>query len=482
MESAVRAFLQFLLMAKAASGVEKHWLPDLEWETAENWVGKRIPELDSHVTFPLDMRHAAGIGRPNDLRLAGVDLARSGILALPRNGRLQLSEPAGGSPKKVSEWSKSGHLFWADPQNWKGSSIAAPHLEQVPCRQDDIVLPSGNKTFSVLLPAKSIEVRSVRTTDNRQPYSAWQWADMDWRREFEKGIFTVKYAGYSCEKCPCQDDPNGYYLEEICAIERPKCGFTPCEYPLWVEGHCCRYCGGRVSLTKRASLSMVRAAMDEALEEYAEKLAWHVRRTWNGLVEVLIKKRDDYSEIDILEATEDAKKALLSMKMEILTTEVTGAALQDNRLVVTLVPLLATPVILLLLLFLVFLYFGYSHRHILSGCSEMFSSIRDGVGVEKTQVRKPFGFARFENISEGNVQIASVADVDEPRANLDDGETGSADPPGGRFENPLYRSKRRGRKKDEEVLNMEAPLSLSTLKDNVGRQIEEVDVDVDEVV
>lgn len=87
----IRAFFQFLLIvAKAACGVEKHWLPDLEWETAENWVGKRIPELDSHVTFPLDMRHAAGIGRLNDLRLSGIDLARSGILALPRNGRLQV--------------------------------------------------------------------------------------------------------------------------------------------------------------------------------------------------------------------------------------------------------------------------------------------------------------------------------------------------------------------------------------------------------
>lgn len=94
MESVARAFLQFLLMAKAASGVEKHWLPDLEWETAENWVGKRIPELDSHVTFPLDMRHAAGIGRLKDLRISGIDLARSGILALPRNGRLQVIERA----------------------------------------------------------------------------------------------------------------------------------------------------------------------------------------------------------------------------------------------------------------------------------------------------------------------------------------------------------------------------------------------------
>lgn len=99
---------------------------------------------------------------------------------------------AGKSAKKISQWSRSGHLFWADPQNWGGSSIAAPHLEQVPCRQDNIVLPRKNQTFSVLLPMKNIEVKSVRMMDEKQPYRAWQWADMVHSREFEKGIFTVK--------------------------------------------------------------------------------------------------------------------------------------------------------------------------------------------------------------------------------------------------------------------------------------------------
>ncbi|XP_012241714.1 protein amnionless-like [Bombus impatiens] len=469
-------FLQSLLIIKVVLGVEKHWLPNLEWETAENWIGKRIPELDSYVTFPLDMRHAVGIGKSIDLRLSGIDLPRSGSLVLPRNGKLQLSE-AGKSAKKISQWSRSGHLFWADPQNWGGSSIAAPHLEQVPCRQDNIVLPRKNQTFSVLLPMKNIEVKSVRMMDEKQPYRAWQWADMVHSREFEKGIFTVKYVGYSCKECPCQDDPNGYYLEEICAIERPKCGFTPCEYPIWVEGHCCRYCGGRLSLTNKVPLSMVQVLTDEALERYAEKLAWHVRPTWNGAIEVLIKKKLDYSEIDILEATEDAKRALQSMKIEVFSAEVTGAAVQDNRMAITLVPFLGMPMIVLLLLFLFFLYFGYSYRHFLLGFSEIFSSIRDGIRADKTQGSKPFGFARFENSAESNVQIANIAN--EP--NLEDNEAEGNDPSsGGRFENPLYRSRRKGRKEDEEVLNMEAPLSLSTLKRKVDDQIEEADLDTDQ--
>lgn len=39
---------------------------------------------------------------------------------------------------------------------------------------------------------KNIEVKSVRMMDEKQPYKAWQWADMVHSREFEKGIFTVK--------------------------------------------------------------------------------------------------------------------------------------------------------------------------------------------------------------------------------------------------------------------------------------------------
>ncbi|XP_017893152.1 uncharacterized protein LOC108632836 [Ceratina calcarata] len=466
----------FLLMVKLSFGLEKHWLPNLEWETAENWVEKRIPELDSYVRFPLDMRHAVGIGSSQGLRLSGIDLPRSGYLVLSKNGRIEFSEP--GSSRKTSEWLRSGHLFWADPQNWGGSSEAAPHFEQVPCREDDIVLPETSRTFNVLMPMKNTEVRSVRTSDEKRPFSQWQWSDMAARREFEGRFFSVHYTDYSCTSCPCQDDPDGYYLEEICAIERPKCGFTPCEFPLKVEGHCCRYCGGRVSLTSEALVPVVRAAVDEALERHAEKLAWHVRYTWKVGVEILIKEKGDYSEVDIIKATEDVKETLLSMKIDVVATETAGAAMRDHRLAVALIPLIGTPFVVLFLFFLGFLYFSYSYRHIASGCAEVFSSIRDGVRVEKMQSGKPFGFALFENISEGNVQIANVAGASEPKENEEkaDEEDSSS---GGRFENPLYRSKRKLREEGE-ILTLEAPLRLATLRDKVEAQVEEIDIDIDQ--
>lgn len=165
---------------------------------------------------------------------------------------------------KVTRWSKEGNFFFADPANWNGSSIAAPHLERVPCRQDDVILPSASLTLSVLLPVREIEVRSIRLSNEVEPFTKWEWESFQDRREFSRGRFTVKYAGddirdfaavnpsaartnvpdeksfsryaeYSCANCFCQENSQSDYLEEICAIQRPRCGFTGCEYPLTVE-------------------------------------------------------------------------------------------------------------------------------------------------------------------------------------------------------------------------------------------------------
>lgn len=107
----------------------------------------------------------------------------------------------------------------------------------------------------------------------------------------------------------------------------------------------------------------------------------------------------------------------------------------------------------------------------------MLSSIRDEIRAEKaSEGSKPFSFARFENISEGSVQIADVAG-DEQRAGNGAGDSDEAS--GGRFENPLYRSKRK-QKEEGVALDMNTPLSMSTLKDKAEDLIEEVNLDIDQ--
>lgn len=82
--------LCIILISKYSAAFEKHWLPDLEWQTANNWVDGRIPEIDSRVIFPQQTRHAVGIASADNLRLSGIDLSSQGFLVLPRNGKLQV--------------------------------------------------------------------------------------------------------------------------------------------------------------------------------------------------------------------------------------------------------------------------------------------------------------------------------------------------------------------------------------------------------
>ncbi|XP_011872566.1 PREDICTED: uncharacterized protein LOC105564646 [Vollenhovia emeryi] len=466
-----------ILLSRCSAVFEKHWLPDLEWQTASNWADGRVPEIDSRVIFPQQTRHAVGITGADNLRLSEIDLPRQGLLILPRNGKLQLSNSR--ADAKVSRWSKEGGVFWADPANWNGSTIATPHLERVPCRQDNVVLPSESRTLSILLPVRQVEVKSIRLSNERQPFTAWEWQTFQDRREFSRGRFTVKYselylATHDCAKCFCQGDYQSDYLEEICAIQRPRCGFTDCEYPLTVEGHCCSYCGGRVSIPMEISLATVQTVADEALEGYTEKIAWHARRTWKGGVEVLIKEKGDYSGITVEEAVENLREMLRSTGIDVTNAETAGAAMKDSRLAVTLGPLFGTPLVAIALLLLVFLYFGYSLEHVLSGCMEAVSSVRDGIRTDKQK----HGFARFENVPEGNVQIADVPGTSGRGADND--AEGLKQVAGGRFENPLYRSKREDKAEERKILDIDAPLSLTTLKGKIEDQLENEEMDTEE--
>ncbi|KAG5311069.1 AMNLS protein, partial [Acromyrmex insinuator] len=458
---------------------QKYWLPDLEWRTASNWANNRIPEIDSHVIFPHQTRHAVGISGMDNLRLSGIDLPWQGLLVLPRDGKLQLSNSR--TDAKVSRWSKEGSIFWADPANWNGSSIAAPHLERVPCSYDNIVLPSENRTLSILLPVREVGVKSIRLSNERQPFTKWEWQNFQDRREFSRDRFTVKYSDLvwrpistlDCKKVFCQGNTQDDYLEEICAIQRSRCGFMGCEYPLTVEGHCCPYCGGRVSISQQISLTTIQTVADEALEGYTEKVAWHTRCTWNGGVEILIKEKEDYSGITIEEAVENLREMLQNTGINVTNAETAGAAMKDTRLAVTLGPLFGIPLVVITLLLLAFLYFGYSLEQVLSGCMEAVSSVRDGIRADKQK----YGFARFENIPEGNIQIGNVPGTSGQEADYN--VEGIKQIAVGRFENPLYRSKR-DKAKERKILDIDAPLSLTALKRKIEDQLENEEMDTEE--
>lgn len=110
---------------------------------------------------------------------------------------------------------------------------------------------------------------------------------------------------------------------------------------------------------------------------------------------------------------------------------------------------------------------------VLSGCMEAVSSVRDGIRADKQK----HGFARFENIPEGNVRIVDLSGTSGREADDDDVVKGITQVAGGRFENPLYRSKR---DKTEGRKILDAPLNLATLKSQIDDQLENKEMDTEE--
>lgn len=56
-----------------------------------NWLEGRIPELDSLVVFPTEMRHAVGLPNTGNFRFSGFQFPINGYVGLSENGRVTVS-------------------------------------------------------------------------------------------------------------------------------------------------------------------------------------------------------------------------------------------------------------------------------------------------------------------------------------------------------------------------------------------------------
>lgn len=68
---------------------EKLWLPNLEWEVADNWQGSQVPDANSRIKFPVEMRHTVGLPF-GTFKFSGIDLSRDGSLAFNKNSRIEV--------------------------------------------------------------------------------------------------------------------------------------------------------------------------------------------------------------------------------------------------------------------------------------------------------------------------------------------------------------------------------------------------------
>ena len=106
-------------------------------------------------------------------------------------------------------------------------------------------------------------------------------------------------------------------------------------------------------------------------------------------------------------------------------------------------------------------------------------SIRNGVRSDSSK-GKSYAFARFENLPEGDVQLTGNID---PEYEENEEEPSSS---GGRFENPLYSSKREFKKVSKlenlEIIDFNSPVSLAALKNGIeDDDLEDVEMAIEEI-
>ncbi|KAK0089517.1 hypothetical protein PV325_006850 [Microctonus aethiopoides] len=476
-------------------GYNKYWLPNLEWLTSANWINGNIPKENSRVSFPLEMYHSVGLGFGN-LELTGIELPYDGSLILSRNGNLTINNVKYEENKSnIYSWKLKGPFFWMDPDNWSNSSKATPHFERIPCATDTVILPDINHTLSIRLPNNNVEVMEIKR-GNEEILDEWSWQSLINGREFRYSRTSVRYSSSygSCINCLCKPDNVEELVEEMCSIQSSKCKIGGCEYPLKIEGHCCDFCGGRISVSAdSASVSMLTQLTNEALENYHKSISWHVRASWHGRdYQVLFAENEIYSGIKSQEAMDKLTEFLIAKGIVVIDSVNTGAPLTGSTAGNILGPMFGIPIIILLLIIISLPYFGYSYTRVLLILREACESARDGISLDvASQPNESFGFARFENVVEGNVEFAGAMGNDNKPLYQQDNEDSVDDDSdndmsgggsGKRFENPLYESTSKIlsiAKMENEENKIDAALSLSALKESEVYPVDETNINVE---
>lgn len=145
----------------------KIWVPNTDFDAAENWSQNRTPCAGAAVEFPADKMVSVLVREAHSV--ANMLLPLDGELVLASGARFSASDTSSdldcsaGAPAVFLD---PDRFSWHDPRSWR--SEAAAHglffvdAERVPCRHDDVVFPPDTSFRVDLGPdARTVRVHSV---------------------------------------------------------------------------------------------------------------------------------------------------------------------------------------------------------------------------------------------------------------------------------------------------------------------------------
>ncbi|XP_066200046.1 protein amnionless [Saccopteryx leptura] len=258
---ALGRLLLWLRLCALTRAAYKIWVPNTDFDAAENWSQNRTPCAGAAVEFPADKMVSVLVREDHHF----LDML------LPLDGEFVLASGAGFSVADTSSdldcsagapalFLDPDRFSWHDPLLWRAGDVAhgffSVDAERVPCRHDDVVFPADSSFRVGLGPrARPLRVSSV-------------WAlGQKFTRDEDLAAFLASRAGrlrfhgpgalsVGPEACV---DPSGCVCGNtevqpwICAaLLQPLGGHCPqaaCHDALRPEGQCCDLCGAIVSLT-----------------------------------------------------------------------------------------------------------------------------------------------------------------------------------------------------------------------------------------
>lgn len=291
-------------MAFASSDIVK-WLPDKSFSLVTNFVDHKRPCSKQTVVFPQTTYETTTID--SDIFVSGMILPKDGSLAIDATITFGTDPNDNCTRQGNTYFMPSSVASWAQVDVWSSPRFnkATPDFERVPCF-DDIVEFSTQAEFTLKLPDLTQRVKSIKFGSTM--YDADFFLYNAIRSSFasntlrtyqvfvvnkfgETGIIVESKECKSRAGCPCQEQ-----LQEMdCSLK--YCPVPKCVNPIKPIGHCCKICGGYLTINIDETFEMMafKEKVAEIVESYGENdLYYHVGRLPGNKVQLVIVDKDEY--------------------------------------------------------------------------------------------------------------------------------------------------------------------------------------------
>lgn len=160
----VLLWLQLCALTRAAY---KIWVPNTDFDAAENWSQNRTPCAGASIEFPADKMVSVLVREAH--HITNMLLPLDGEFVLASGARFSAADTSSNldcSAGAPAVFLDPDRFSWHDPRSWRSEDAAhsffSVDAERVPCRHDDVVFPPDTSFRVVLGPdALTVRVHSV---------------------------------------------------------------------------------------------------------------------------------------------------------------------------------------------------------------------------------------------------------------------------------------------------------------------------------